>query len=236
MTQRIIIHTGNILKLPDLKRKPGHTPADELYDSLKIQLSHTTIEGVKEIAAPAEFSPLLISEERGSQKITVKLFLSTINVDSIKDSLDAALAELGTKQVDLFILSWPHGIDFEKGKDLWKTMESLVDCNKAYSLGISDIEIQEFIELHSFARVKPEVIQINLESCCVVPPELVTFTRENSIQLLTHNDPQNILPNETFKTIVSSLVNVHWTARYQTLLRCRGIIKNKGYIINAERA
>ena len=88
-------------------------------------------------------------------------------------------------------------MDFEKGKELWKAMESLVDSCKAYSLGISDIEIQEFIELHHFAKVKPEVIQINLESCCVVPPELVTFTRENSIQLLTHNDPQNILPNET---------------------------------------
>jgi len=187
------------------------------------------------IPAPLELSPLLISEERGSQKITVKLFLSDVNIDFIKGSLDAALAELGAKQVDLFILSWPHGMDFEKGKELWKAMESLVDSCKAYSLGISDIEIQEFIELHHFAKVKPEVIQINLESCCVVPPELVTFTRENSIQLLTHNDPQNILPNETFKTIVSSLVNVHWTVRYQTLLRCRGIIKNKGYIINAER-
>jgi len=178
----------------------------------------------------------LISDERGSQKITVKLFLSTINSDFIKDSLDAALAELGAKQADLLILSWPHGIDFEKGKDLWKAMECLVDNKLAKSLGISDIDIQEFIELHQFAQVKPEVIQINLESCCVVPPELVTFTRENCIQLLTHNDPKNILPNETFKTLVSSLVNVHWTVRYQTLLCCRGIIKNKGYIINAERA
>merc|ERR1712137_1255263 len=106
-------------------------------------LSQTAIDGIKEIPAPLELSPLLISEERGSQKITVKLFLSDVNIDFIKGSLDAALAELGAKQVDLFILSWPHGMDFE---------------------------IQEFIELHHFAKVKPEVIQINLESCCVVPP------------------------------------------------------------------
>jgi len=89
MTQGFIIHTGNILKLADLKRKPGHTPADELHDSLKIQLSKASTEGIKEITAPLELSPLLISDERGSQKITVKLFLSTINSDFIKDSLDA---------------------------------------------------------------------------------------------------------------------------------------------------
>ncbi len=27
----ITIHTGNILQLSDLKRKPGHTPADEVF-------------------------------------------------------------------------------------------------------------------------------------------------------------------------------------------------------------
>jgi len=49
MTQGFIIHTGNILKLADLKRKPGHTPADELHDSLKIQLSKASTEGIKEV-------------------------------------------------------------------------------------------------------------------------------------------------------------------------------------------
>lgn len=119
---------------------------------------------------------------------------------------------------------------------LWKAMENVVDQEQAYSLGISDIETPAFVELHNSARIKPEAIQINLESCCVVPPELVTFTRENNIQLLTHNDPQNILPTEALKNIVSSITEVLWTVRYQTLLRCRGIIKNKGYVICADMA
>ena len=45
------------------------------------------------IPAPLELSPLLISEERGSQKITVKLFLSDVNIDFIKGSLDAGIYE-----------------------------------------------------------------------------------------------------------------------------------------------
>lgn len=186
--------------------------------------------------APSELSSLLNPNERGAQKITVKLFLSTINQEFVVKALEAALNDLGAERADLFIISWPVGLDTVKAKDLWNVMEMLVDQDRAYSLGVSDIETQAFIELHSFARVKPEAIQINLESCCVVPPELVTFTRENNIQLLTHNDPQNIMPSETLKSIMSSVLEVHWTVRYQTLLRCRGIIQNKGYVINAEMA
>ncbi len=42
MTQGLIIHTGNILQLPDLKRKPGHTPADEVFFSFHFVLWHLT--------------------------------------------------------------------------------------------------------------------------------------------------------------------------------------------------
>lgn len=38
-------------------------------------------------------------------------------------------------------------------------------------------------------QVKPSIIQINLSSCCVVPPALQEFTKQNDVQLLTHNDP-----------------------------------------------
>lgn len=144
-----------------------------------------------------------------------------------------ALKEVGATSADLVLISWPSGISLEDGMAVWKAMECMVDQDQAYSLGVSDIETQAFVELHNFARIKPEAIQINLESCCVVPPELVTYTRENNIQLLTHNDPQNILPTDALKTILSSLTEVLWTVRYQTLLRCRGIIQNKGYVISA---
>lgn len=144
------------------------------------------------------------------------------------------MQELGASAADLLLVSWPINVNTEEAEHLWKAMENAFDKEQANSLGVSDIETQVFVELHNSARIKPEAIQVNLESCCVVPPELVTFTRENNIQLLTHNDPQNILPTDSLKPIVSSLAEVQWTVRYQTFLRCRGIIKNKGYIIKAD--
>lgn len=38
-------------------------------------------------------------------------------------------------------------------------------------------------------QVKPSVAQVNLDVCCVVPPEMQEFTKDHEIQLLTHNDP-----------------------------------------------
>jgi len=38
-------------------------------------------------------------------------------------------------------------------------------------------------------QIKPNIVQINLATCCVVPPALQEFTKENDIQLLTHSDP-----------------------------------------------
>lgn len=241
----ITIHTGNILQLSDLKRKPGHTPADELYDSLKIIVPKCqpveTTDGNIKIQAVDDTSSVLDPSERDSQKITIKLFLhKPASSASASVALLAALQELGAHQADLLLLSWPEGTDQATGHAIWQEMQRVVDWGKAHTLGVSDMETEQFVELHNWARVKPEAIQINLESCCVVPAELATFTRENNILLLTHNDPRNILPDEAFQDIVSlttlktEKANIQWIARYQTMLRCRGIIQNKGYVIQAQ--
>lgn len=39
-----------------------------------------------------------------------------------------------------------------------------------------------------FVQVKPSSNQVNLASCCVMPPDLTAFAKEFDIQLLTHND------------------------------------------------
>lgn len=40
-----------------------------------------------------------------------------------------------------------------------------------------------------FLQVKPSINQVNLTTCCVIPPELTEFAKEHDIQLLTHCDP-----------------------------------------------
>ena len=40
-------------------------------------------------------------------------------------------------------------------------------------------------------QVKPSINQVNLDSCCVMPKDLVEYAKINDIVLLTHNDPQS---------------------------------------------
>ena len=40
-------------------------------------------------------------------------------------------------------------------------------------------------------QIKPVVNQVNLDSCCVMPKDLIEYAKSNDIQLLTHNDPRS---------------------------------------------
>lgn len=74
-------------------------------------------------------------------------------------------------------------------KSAWLILEDMVRNGKVKVIGLSDVDTQLFIQLHDWAQIKPGIIQINLASCCVVPPELADFCKKEGIQLLTHSDP-----------------------------------------------
>jgi len=80
-------------------------------------------------------------------------------------------------------------LSLETLQDTWKTLEEMVNNGKVKVIGLSDVDTEVFIQLHTWAQVKPGIIQINLASCCVVPPELSEFCKQQGIQLLTHSDP-----------------------------------------------
>lgn len=76
-----------------------------------------------------------------------------------------------------------------KIKNIWKTLESYARDKKILQIGLSDIEENAFRTIYDWADVKPSIIQINLATCCVVPPTLQAFCKDNEVQLLTHSDP-----------------------------------------------
>lgn len=102
-------------------------------------------------------------------------------------------------------------------QQLWPVVECYVEKGLLCSVGVSDVDTNVFIQLHEWAKVrktrnnvtlkrklyrapcvnesdylqdvKPNIVQINLASCCVVPPALQEYTKKHFIQLLTHSDP-----------------------------------------------
>ncbi|KOX76321.1 Glutamate--cysteine ligase regulatory subunit [Melipona quadrifasciata] len=116
-------------------------------------------------------------------------------------------------------------------KHLWIAVEEYVKIGKLSSVGLSDVDTNVFIDLFQWANIKPNIVQISLATCCVVPPALQTFSKENDIQLLTHNDPGQILPEEDLNGIFNANTNLYWVTRYQIHLKCRGILSSKGYLV-----
>ncbi|XP_063629025.1 glutamate--cysteine ligase regulatory subunit [Cydia splendana] len=121
-------------------------------------------------------------------------------------------------------------------KVLWAVLEDYVKNGRVNLLGVADVGGGCLYKLHAWAKVKPTIAQINLASCCVVPPSLHAFCRANDVQLLTHADPPDLLSLAAVKTLSDAGVgcdNLDWCARYQVHIKCRGVLALKGYVCKA---
>lgn len=71
-----------------------------------------------------------------------------------------------------------------------------------------------------------------------MPPDLTAFAKQFDIQLLTHNDPKELLSEASFQEALRESIpdiQAHewvplWLLRYSVIVKSRGIIKSKGYI------
>ncbi|OAD53714.1 Glutamate--cysteine ligase regulatory subunit [Eufriesea mexicana] len=217
LSQNILVRTGNILSLNEAKTKASQNPTDELIETLKIVLrdnegtdeNPVIIQGIEDNA--------LKDINREDVKITVKVFISSADVNLLKEAIDQEelLASL---------------------KHLWTGVEEYVKIGKLSSVGLSDVDTNVFIDLLQWANIKPNIVQISLATCCVVPPVLQTFAKENDVQLLTHNDPGQILHQEDLNGIFNAHTSLYWITRYQIHLKCRGILSSKGYLVNRKWA
>uniref|UniRef100_A0A1L8E369 GCS light chain n=1 Tax=Nyssomyia neivai TaxID=330878 RepID=A0A1L8E369_9DIPT len=204
--------------------------------------------------------------ERASVKIGAKLFLNTNSKDNLKSAIDTLLDVLGVEYLDNLILAFhpegrttngatTNGSDAEETKEgvmdwsgghsnaihdlkvLWKEMEHYANNKKICQLGIADLDVNSLKELHSTSEFHPSIAQINISTCCVVPPPLQEFCQQNDIQLLTHSDPEEILSKEILCTELDvDGFAPKWTIRFQVHVKCRGVLAAKGYVIGANKA
>ncbi|KOB56529.1 putative gamma-glutamylcysteine synthetase, partial [Operophtera brumata] len=110
------------------------------------------------------------------------------------------------------------------------------NLGRVHQLGVADVGGGCLRKLHAWSLVKPAIAQINLASCCVVPPALHAFCRANDVQLLTHADPPDLLSMAAVKTLSDAGVfcdTLEWCARYQVHIKCRGVLALKGYVCKA---
>ncbi|CAH3185444.1 unnamed protein product [Porites evermanni] len=248
--KKLYIHGGNISNWNRIKRKTTPSSSDELSESIGTTLSslvpgnNNEEEFIPKKALRCVNQKFVEKIERGERehlKISVKVFAIELKPAIIQDALFRAMCELGVESVETLFLALPEmsGEDaFEVLKGFWEEMEFLSDSGYIKDLGVCDLDKPTLEKLYQWARIKPEINQVNLASCCVMPKDLVAFSEKHDIQLLTHADPKDILTKESLEgALTESCKDVDvqgwrpvWALRYSVLVKCRGVIKNKGYV------
>lgn len=121
---------------------------------------------------------------------------------------------------------------------LWNTLSEI---KQVQSLGLCDVETDIFKKIYNEVQIKPKNVQVNLKSCCVVPPELKEFASINKIKLLTHSDSPEILGDSFCSGINEGNDNEAkkwtplWIIRFQAFKKLRGVLQDKRYMIALKR-
>ncbi|XP_067829103.1 glutamate--cysteine ligase regulatory subunit-like isoform X2 [Heptranchias perlo] len=246
------IYTGNVVRWCSSARRCPVTPDQEVLDCIKAALvewsSKFNPDQAEVKRLPEHLVCNLIQDterigpsEREDIKISAKLFICRFDAAIVKEAVARACLELGVTQLDSVILAPPP---LPEGKHLtlvdlkpyWDELETLVQDQVIASIGVSDLDKNVLEALCQHAQVQPSSNQVNLASCCVIPPDLTAFANENNIQLLTHNDPADILPVGSFQEALNASLQDPrghewaplWILRYSAIIKDRGIIKSKG--------
>ncbi|XP_011613085.1 glutamate--cysteine ligase regulatory subunit [Takifugu rubripes] len=251
------LHTGNLVSRSRLKKKCPSSPSEELQDCIQATLS----DWLASAKLPSEEFPDTLDcsipqetdaippEEREELKVSVKLFLCEPVQSSISDAVEMACQTLGVSQLDSVIIAPPGPVEGDSQtlanlQPAWEELTALVRNQQIAAIGTSDLDKDLLEQLYNWADVKPSSNQVNLASCCVMPPDLTAFAKEFDIQLLTHNDPKELISAATFQKAVQEGTQraiaadwrLEWVLRYSIIVKSRGIIKAKGYLVSAGKA
>ncbi|KAL8917260.1 MAG: hypothetical protein Q9208_008036 [Pyrenodesmia sp. 3 TL-2023] len=222
-----------------------------------------------------------LSEERSEYDITVKLFLLPQASFQewrryLREAIGAVLDEMDVDSVDLLIVSFP-GVTFDAASeegggcgsikieasdselmeavvDAWQEVEMFQSRGVALKIGLAEFGRERLQAFLPRTTRRPKVDQINVRDCHVLPQSMMLFAKQEGIELLTHSDCTNILPQGTLRDILDhgdngagvlagpnredkgleGDVTPEWVAKYTAVIRDRGVIENKGYFASAE--
>nr|XP_036854012.1 glutamate--cysteine ligase regulatory subunit isoform X2 [Manis javanica] len=202
------LQTGNLLNWGRLRKKCPSTHSEELRDCIQKTLnewsSQISSDLIREFPDVLECTvshavEKINPDEREEMKVSAKLFIVESNSSSsTRNAVDMACSVLGIAQLDSVIIASPPiedgvNLSLEHLRPYWEELENLVQSKKIIAIGTSDLDKTQLEQLYRWAQVKPNSNQVNLASCCVMPPDLTAFAKRFDIQLLTHNDPKGVL-------------------------------------------
>ncbi|KAJ1957204.1 hypothetical protein IWQ62_005141 [Dispira parvispora] len=135
---------------------------------------------------------------------------------------------------------WP--IPFHQVLTVWQALEAAHREARAKHLGLCEFNQAQLNDLvtHPAVSVPPESNQVaKLVSCCSQLQSLLTYCQSHHIDVQSNSDPSDILNAQDLEPILQdfgldseySPPVPKWVLKYSVLLKHRGILVNKGYIV-----
>ncbi|KAK5576449.1 hypothetical protein RB653_007593 [Dictyostelium firmibasis] len=204
---------GNAVKVA-LKSGYRHIDGAAFYSNEK-EIGHS----LKEVFAEGEI-------KREDIFYVSKLWNSCHRASLVRKHCEKTLEDLGLEYLDLYLIHWPiafenadpsglttESLKDEKGypiiapisiRETWQEMEKLVENGLVKSIGVSNFNVQNLLDLLTYAKIKPAVNQVELHPY-LSQPNLKDFCDRHGI-ILTAYSPLgqgkcDLLTNELLKSI-----------------------------------
>ena len=123
--------------------------------------------------------------------ISTKLWMD--DLDDPEKALNLALKRLNLDYLDVYFIHWPlPHVENEEIKKLiplsetWRKLELCVEKGLTKSLGLSNFHVQIILDLLSYCKIKPVLLQVELHPL-LSQPDLQKFCKKFEIKLMAYN-------------------------------------------------
>jgi diketogulonate reductase-like aldo/keto reductase len=150
---------------------------DIVRDSVRAALDtgYTHIDTAEGYMNEAEIGEVLSDHDRENLFLTSKILPSNLNYDSVIDSCEASLKQLGTDYLDLYLIHWPNpAISL---RETLNAMERLHNQGKVRNIGVSNFSAYQLSCAHHISNVPIAVNQIEFHPW-FQRPDLIEYCQE----------------------------------------------------------
>ena len=100
--------------------------------------------------------------DRGDMFVTSKVWVSNMNYERAKASIDASLDAMGLDHIDLMLLHQAYG-DYHGA---WRALEEAYRDGKLRAIGVSNFYPVRLMDMCAFAEIPPMVNQVETHVFC----------------------------------------------------------------------
>jgi diketogulonate reductase-like aldo/keto reductase len=178
--------------------------------------------------------------------VTVKLFFENatkFNKEDVSKLVTELFNSLNIKFIDTLILSVNSSFNLDNLLCVWQCLEA--ECAKGHiiNLGVSDIDFEQFKYLIQSVKIQPSLLQLSSSSSSI--NELLSFSKENKIRVISNSDHNTELPksndiifsqteDDEDAPVSNNVVEAIWAARVHQSHKSRSILLSKGYFVKAK--